>query len=390
MQSEKDLIEQKERYESIFNATSDSIIIYDENGFIVEANPAACKIFGYNYEELIGLHVSELYKTPEDFNILKEIAFSGKEYSGTHTRLKKDGSLIEVEYVGTRFIFDGKPHVLSAAKDITHQKKMEESLNKAQELLMKKEKKILATLENKVKERTAELEKINYELLQFTSVASHDLKEPIRKISIYGKMLKDRIGETIDTSSLKYLDNIVRSSHRMSVLIDDLLSFSRLSQEKPQFEKVDLNILVHQTLEDLELYIYEKDAVISIDKLPVIDGIPLQLGQVFQNLIGNSLKFAHPDKRPEITLRCEEFTEDGSKYYTLTFNDNGIGFHAEFADKIFEVFQRLHSRAEYEGTGVGLAIVKKIITLHKGHIIASGKKNEGAEFCIILPEKQPG
>src|SRR3989337_782663 len=182
-------------------------MIYDENGFIVEANQSASRIFGYSYEELSGMHVGKLYVNPENFNELKEIALAGGEYSGAHSRIRKDGSHIEVNFVGTRFEYNGKPHVLSLSKDITLQKKAEEVLKKRDEALRNKEKKTLSILETKVKERTRELEKTNHELLQFTSIASHDLKEPVRKILIYGKMLKESIGATLDKTNARYLDN---------------------------------------------------------------------------------------------------------------------------------------------------------------------------------------
>lgn len=379
---------QVERYESIFNATSDSIIIYNEEGYIVEANPSASKIFGYDYKELLGMHVSKLYLHPQDFFILRDTAFSGQQYSGTHARIKKNGDLVQVNFTGVQFLFDGKPHVLSAAKDVTAQMQAEGALKKMQDELRTREKKTMELLEHKVKERTSELEKTNFELMQFTSVASHDLKEPVRKISIYGLMLKERIAETLDPTSSKYLNNMITSAARMSILIDDLLSFSKLSQKHIKFEKVDLNQLITQTLEDLEIAINDTHATFKIDRLPVIDGIALQLGQVFQNLFSNSLKFAHPERAPAITLTCESYEENGNTFYSLTYQDNGIGFKPEYSEKIFEVFQRLHTRTQYEGTGVGLAIVKKIISLHKGQIIATGRENVGAEFLLILPEKQ--
>jgi len=385
----KERTAQTERYESIFNATSDSIIIYNDEGYIVEANASASKIFGYSYDELIGMHVSKLYLHPQDFIQLREKALRGEKYSGAHTRIRKDGSRVEVSYTGTRFLFDGKMHVLSASQDITIQKQTEAALLRAQEELRAKDRKTLEILEERVKERTAELEKTNYELLQFTSVASHDLKEPLRKISVYGAMLRDRVGSTLDQTSNRYLHSMINAASRMSNLIDDLLSFARLSQDNFTFERVDLSALLRQTLEDLELSINEKKAMFHIAQLPVIDGIALQLGQVFQNLISNSLKFAHPDRSPVISINCTSERIPGNTIFTITYTDNGIGFKQEFSEKIFEVFQRLHTRTEYEGTGVGLAIVKKIITLHNGQIAARGREAEGAQFEIRLPEKQP-
>ncbi|HWA35082.1 MAG TPA: ATP-binding protein, partial [Cyclobacteriaceae bacterium] len=243
-------------------------------------------------------------------------------------------------------------------------------------------------LELRVKERTAELEKINYELLQFTSVASHDLKEPLRKISIFSKMLRDSASGSLDEFQKKYVDNIIQSSGRMTALIEDLLQFSRLSQEKFSFEPVDLNKLLAQITSDLEIMIQEKKATISFDGLPVIRGIELQLGQLFQNLVSNSLKFADLNRPPVITVTSTRVAKDNKPFHRIVFSDNGIGFENSSADKIFEVFQRLHTRDEYEGTGVGLAIVKKIVMMHGGEIKAIGYPSQGATIEILLPDAE--
>ncbi|RYY93421.1 MAG: histidine kinase, partial [Chitinophagaceae bacterium] len=289
----------------------------------------------------------------------------------------------EVQYNGTRFPFRGKPHVLSVARDIT------EELRHQQEL-RDHERKALALLEEKVQERTAELEQRNYDLLQFASVASHDLKEPVRKISIFSQLLEENLANKLDPASARYLGNIVSSSRRMLRLIDDLLSFSRLSHSELDFAPVDLNELLQRILEDLELPIGEKNASFHIGTLPTVEGIALQLGQVFQNLIANSLKFVHPDRPPQITLQAEDRDGEQGREWVLRYSDNGIGFRPDQSDKIFEVFQRLHSREKFEGTGVGLAIVKRIVDSHHGQIRASGQEGGGATFEIVLPEKQPG
>jgi signal transduction histidine kinase len=240
-------------------------------------------------------------------------------------------------------------------------------------------------LERKVKERTAELEKINYELLQFTSVASHDLKEPLRKISVFSKLLREKGEGVLDESLTKYTDNIIQSSERMTNLIDDLLAFSRLSQSEISFEDVDLNLLLAQIVSDLEITINEKKATIKFEDLPVVKGITLQLGQVFQNLISNSLKFSHPGRHPEITITASTIEKDGRTLNRISFFDNGIGFDNAHSEKIFEIFQRLHSKDQFEGTGVGLSIVKKIITMHGGEIRAfSDGHGKGSTFEILM------
>jgi two-component system, chemotaxis family, CheB/CheR fusion protein len=256
-------------------------------------------------------------------------------------------------------------------------------------------------LEQRVKERTIELQKANMELeasntelLQFASVASHDLKEPLRKIHIFSNLVKDRYLANIEGAS-DYLERIISASARMTKLINDLLTFTRLSVNA-SFENVSLNRLVDEVMSDLELAITEKHATIEVDDLPKIDAITGQIRQVFQNIISNALKFTKKDEKPRIKITCEivdrcaidaRRNEHGD-FCRIVIKDNGIGFDNEYAEKIFTIFQRLHSREQYEGTGIGLAITRKIIERHKGVIAASGKENEGSKFVIILPLKQ--
>ncbi len=194
-------------------------------------------------------------------------------------------------------------------------------------------------------------------------------------------MLKDKANHVAlltDPAINKYIDTIIYSSGRMSALIDDLLAFSRLSQDNLRFEQVDLQALLQQIWLDLEISVQEKNAELRYSGEPVITGVPLLLGQLFQNLISNSLKFAHKDRTPVITVHTVREQVDGEYFTHITFVDNGIGFKNAYAEKIFEVFQRLHTKDQYEGTGIGLAIVKKIVSLHHGRIHAVGIEGEGA------------
>lgn len=256
-------------------------------------------------------------------------------------------------------------------------------------------------LEQKIRERTielqkanAELEESNVELLQFASVASHDLKEPLRKIHIFSNLVKDRYLAGVEGAT-DYLDRIISASARMTKLINDLLTFTRLSTNS-SFENVSLNRLVDEVMSDLELAISEKHAIIEVDDLPKIDAITGQIRQVFQNIISNALKFSKKDERPRIKItaelvdRCSIDAEPVKKgdFCRIVIRDNGIGFDNQYAQKIFTIFQRLHSREQYDGTGIGLAITKKIIDRHHGLIAASGRENEGAKFIIVLPLKQ--
>lgn len=254
-------------------------------------------------------------------------------------------------------------------------------------------------LEQKVRERTEELQRINLELeasnnelLQFASVASHDLKEPLRKIHIFSNLVKERYMQNSESGAIDYINRIINSSARMTRLINDLLTFSRLSINT-FFERADLNVVVSEVLSDLELLIKEKEAVVEVPPFPKIDIVPGQMRQVFQNIISNALKFTRPGVAPHITIGCEVVgkcslkatAKDGGNFVRITISDNGIGFDEQYAQKIFTIFQRLHSRESYEGTGIGLAITKKIIEKHNGLIYAESKNGAGATFIIILP-----
>lgn len=255
-------------------------------------------------------------------------------------------------------------------------------------------------LEKKVSERTRELQAANkeleisnHDLQQFASVASHDLKEPLRKIQIYSNIIKEK--HQLKDNLADYLNKVIISSGRMSNLINDLLDYSRLSQAH-FFKACDFNEIIQEILFDLELSITEKNAVINIEKLPEIEAIPGLIRQLFQNLISNSLKFSKKGLPPVITIKSkitdavdvQSFTNKPGKYCKIELRDNGIGFDEQFSGKIFTIFQRLNSREKYDGTGIGLAIAKKIIDKHNGYITATSKENEGSCFILFLPLKQ--
>jgi len=255
-------------------------------------------------------------------------------------------------------------------------------------------------LEIKIAERTKELvlkneelELKNHELQQFAWVVSHDLNEPIRKIQIFIKIIKD-LYLTTDAKAIDYVDRTIKSAERMQTLITDLLAYSRLSaQVKP--ETTDLNVVLQEVLSDFDYLIDRKNATVKTSELPTIDSIPSQLRQVFQNLIGNAIKFSGGNEPPLIEITSELIVEksfdsptspDG-KFCRITVKDNGIGFDEIYLDRIFIIFQSLNDRQTYEGTGIGLAIAKKIIEKHNGLITAKSKVGKGASFIIVLPLK---
>ncbi|MEJ7586398.1 MAG: PAS domain-containing protein [Ferruginibacter sp.] len=258
-------------------------------------------------------------------------------------------------------------------------------------------------IEEKVAERTKELamanenlQRSNDELAQFAYIASHDLQEPLRKVSSFTEMLEQSL-DKISDKTRNYLDRIISSTTRMTVLIRDVLSYSQLAKGNVLFEPVNLQQIVAEIEMDLELLIDQRKAVIITDQLPVINALPLQMSQLFANLISNALKFSKPGEPPLITISAkqmppEEVIANGiaihdTTYYLIEVKDNGIGFSAQYAEKIFNIFQRLHAKTEYSGTGIGLAICKKIAQNHQGEIFASSEINKGATFRIILPKK---
>jgi two-component system, chemotaxis family, CheB/CheR fusion protein len=281
--------------------------------------------------------------------------------------------------------------ILLAFEDITEKRRIDKEL------------KLLAEeLEKKVLERTFSLNKANSELNysnesleQFAYIASHDLQEPLRKIRTFSTLLQDRFKEFLPQGAQELITKITNSSDRMSTLIREVLDFSRILHSDLVFEKVSLNHTVSNIVSDFDLLIHEKNAQINYDKLPVIEAIPMQINQLFYNLISNSLKFSNKDLLPVITISSRMLTDEELSnhatldhdipYCEISVKDNGIGFEQQYADQIFLIFHRLHGRNEFAGTGIGLALCKKIVVNHNGEIYAQSNEKDGALFRILLP-----
>ena len=234
-----------------------------------------------------------------------------------------------------------------------------------------------------------ELKKSNEGLQEFAYVASHDLQEPLRKIQVFAERLKHDVGDNLGEENKRVFERMIAATERMSQLIKDLLAYSQLTIKPSAFKSVDLKELIQQVLSDLETAITEKNGTVSVSKLPAIKGDELQLRQLFQNLISNSLKYSREGINPVVKISFKKLNKEinglSVEFNRIEISDNGIGFEQQYADRIFKVFQRLHGRSEYPGTGIGLAIVQKVVENHNGYIEAKGEPGEGATFEIFLP-----
>jgi signal transduction histidine kinase len=382
----------------------------DKYGYIKSYNKAAVDLWGREPEigrdlwcgswkiyETDGITRLPLDNCPMAITLKEGIAVRGRELLVE----RPDGERRNVMPYPSP-IFDNAGKVVEAVNmlvDITDLKKNERALKESEE----RYKELALNGEKKVEQRIVELTRsndelhaINSELEQFAFVAAHDMQEPLRKIKTFSQRLEAN-GKVIDEDSLKYLIKITSASERMSNLINDLLIYSRIGYLDKEFEQVDLNIELNKVLNDLEIAVEEKNAAITCDNLPVIYGRGLQLNQLLYNIINNSLKFSKCTHTCKISITAQSLTGEEVKKYSLNekqeftdiiFTDNGIGFEQEFADSIFNIFERLEPRDKYEGTGIGLALCKKIANMHGGKIFAESTVGEGTSFHVILPLAQ--
>ncbi len=313
--------------------------------------------------------------------------------------IHKDQSLHWVRANG-QIIYDteGRPAaLLGVVKDITESKLFTQTLNKqvqerTEELQAINEE--LIAINEELGEANSNLTQSNAELAQFTYAASHDMQEPLRKVQTFIDIIINKSTSSLDEHTKKYLIKINSSVNRMKLIIDDLLGYSHQTKEGQQIVTVDLNEVIRNVTTDLELIIEQKEAVITITHLPQISAIAGQMNQLFLNLINNALKFSKPDTPPRLSIVARPLLSheisgrkklrSNTNYIQIDFIDNGIGFESQYADQIFELFKRLHSKSDYEGTGIGLSLCKKIVDFHKGDIYASSA-GSGATFHVILP-----
>jgi signal transduction histidine kinase len=243
----------------------------------------------------------------------------------------------------------------------------------------------LKHLQLELLDKIRELERSNEQLEEFAHVASHDLKEPIRKVQFFITRLKKELGTKLTDGEQELFSRIESANVRMGMLVDDLLTYSQLRTLPGEKEQVDLDPLLRQILEDLALEVQDKNATVRMVDLPTVQGYRRQLQQLFQNLLSNALKYTNPGQPVEIDISCSKVLENGIDYYQVQVKDNGIGFEQEYAERIFQLFTRLHGKHEYAGTGIGLSIVKKVVENHQGKIRAESKPGEGSVFTVLLP-----
>lgn len=380
----KELLESEAFLQSILNTTQNLIYLYDFAAQkIVFINKKVFEATGYTSEEIENadtdifsrlIHPDDIESVIEQRRQLREMS-NGKINTIEFRLRNKKGQWTCQLSRDLVFKRDKKGNALQyigVATDITNLKTVNEQL----------------LIKNK------ELERSNIELASFSSIASHDLKEPLRKIQLFSKLVIAKDRPNVSQESREFLDRVIVAANRMQQLIDDLISYSRTSSQKIVFTETDLNRLLQEVMEDIREVITESKAQITSDALPVVPVLPSQFRQLFLNLISNSIKYAREAIFPEITIRArnafasEIETIGGDKsvsYLKITFADNGIGFDNEYSSRIFDPFQRLHGKDEYSGTGIGLAICRKIMINHKGFIIAHSKEGQGATFDIFIP-----
>ena len=377
------LLQSETRFRGVTECSPLGIFVTNASGMCVYANPKLTEITGSGSEaELLSNGFFRTLYSADRETVLQKWQTALREqsaFSSVHRLVRQDGAgrVVWVSVQAAPLLptlgFTEDASGVSVAhgwagtvEDVSEQKAAEEAL---------------LTL-------TQELKRSNDALQEFAGVASHDLQEPLRKVLTFGDRLKSRSGADLSDEGAEYLNRMLGAAARMQTLLDDLLLYSRVSSKAQRFRPVALDGIAGGVVQDLEARLHETGGVVVLGDLPTLDADPLQMRQLLQNLISNALKFHRPDVPPQVTVSSQMVTEPGKENRQLcriSIQDNGIGFDNQYAVRIFEVFERLHNRTDYEGTGMGLAICRKIVHRHGGTIVAESAMGHGARFMVTLP-----
>lgn len=383
------ITEQKDelKFDNLIKDSSDLTAIFRVDGVSLFLSPSIRSILGYNHKASTGTQSFDFIH-PDDVEMVKEAyqkAIDDPEYVFRHEFRYKhlNGSWRVLEGVGRQYRDENGNviGILHNSHDITERKLVEKQL----------------------RNYTYKLEQSNRELQEFAYVASHDLQEPLRKVQAFGDRLDRKYAAALGDEGRDYVSRMRGAANRMQNLINDLLTFSRVSTKTQPFQSVSLQKIAEEVVSDLEIRIEQTGGRVEIGELPVMDADAVQMRQLFQNLIGNALKFHRADVAPIVKVYAETVAANGASFFVngeevqigvesdycrIVIEDNGIGFDEKYLDRIFTVFQRLHGRMEYEGSGIGLAVCRKIVERHGGQISAASREGEGATFFIDLPLTQ--
>ena len=366
------------RFRGLLESAPDAMVIVGGDGRIAFANTQTERLFGYRREELLGKSVEILVPAVHrERHSLHRAAYTrephvrpmgaGFEFTG----LKQDGTEFPVEISLSPLHVENEVYFTSAIRDVTEQRKVADEIRK-----------LNVDLEQRVHERTAALERSNEDLRQFAYVASHDLQEPLRMVSSYAALLAKRYRGQLDADADEFIGYMTDGATQLHRLIEDLLTYSRIESQTQAFHPTSCEETLQQALDNLQMVIQEAGAEVTHASLPTVLSDGRQLTQLFQNLISNALKFRSPGVPPVVHV---EARRDG-RTWVFSIRDNGIGIDPRHAERIFVIFQRLHRRAEYPGTGIGLAICRKIVKHHGGRIWVESAPGSGSTFFFTVAD----
>lgn len=377
-ETERTLFQEREFLRAVLGNVDAGIVTCDAKGILTYFNRATLEFHGLPRKPIAASDWAEYYNL---YHADGETPMQQKDVP--LFRALKGEHVENVEMIIVQK--DGRRRTVLASGQIM----TDEKGNKAGAVVAMQDITELKQTEKVLKEQTEELRRSNQELQDFAYVASHDLQEPLRKIQAFGNLLQDEYGTTLGEGE-DYLSRMRGAASRMSTLIEDLLAFSRVTTQARPFSKVDLGMVAGEVASDLEVRLHDTKGTLKIGVLPVVDADPTQMRQLFQNLIGNALKFHKKNVSPIVKVSARKISakKGMSASWRITVQDNGIGFEEKYNDRIFSVFQRLHGRDSYEGTGIGLAVCRKIVERHNGIIVAKSELDIGSTFIVTLPAEQ--